>query len=274
VAITKVASGSAAAATDTLPAFNVGDLCLVFAFRDGSTTAPSLPAGWTNGRNNGANTCSGRSGYRFLQSGDTSIGTWTNATEVVWIILRGADVLGPDGDVLASSINSGSSTAPNWPALTVLDKNSTEWLILLGGHRTATNMNSVALSGTTNESPATGAVALHDVQGTSADWASTSKTVNANSGWITHTFQVLVAGPAHVSQVVAESVMGPTDAKARVSQVAAETVMLPTDAKARVSQVVVEMVAPQTNVGIVSQVVAEAVIQVVARPTFYVTIID
>ena len=99
----------------TLPTFTAGDLAVVWAYRDGSTTAPTLPAGWTNINSSGANTNSARIGYRILVGGDTTTGTWTNATEVLVHVYRGHGVtaqLAPN-----SAMTSGSSTTVSYPLL-------------------------------------------------------------------------------------------------------------------------------------------------------------
>lgn len=271
MAISFVGQASAAAASVALPTFSADDIAIVFAFRSGSTTAPSLPSGWTNDTSAGANTCSYRVGWRRLVGGDTTTGTWTNATSIEVIVLRGVDLGSPLG---GKTQGSGSSAAPSWGAVTFQDLAGGSWAVLLGGHRTATDMNTVALGTTTNESPTEQSVAMHDVRGTTS-WSSTSKTVNASSGWFTRALEVRAALGTIVSQVVAEAAISPTDLKARVSQVVAEAAISPTDVKARVSQVVAEVVAPRSNAAVVSQVVAEVVHTVVpANARFWASIID
>lgn len=75
--------------TATMPAHQSGDLLIGYAFRDGSNTAPSLPSGWTNGDNSGANSCSARLGYKVATSSGETSGTWTNATSLIIVVLRG-----------------------------------------------------------------------------------------------------------------------------------------------------------------------------------------
>jgi len=77
----------------TLPAHQAGDLILAFVFRDGSTTLPTQPSGWTSltartGSLSGAASC--RLGYKIAQSGSETSGTWTNATAAIFVIYRGA----------------------------------------------------------------------------------------------------------------------------------------------------------------------------------------
>lgn len=260
MALSFVGQASAAAASASLPAFTAGDLAIVFAFRDGNTTAPTLPSGWTGLGSAGANTCSARWGFRILQAGDTTTGTWTNATAVEVYVITGVDAGNPI-PAFQSAGSTGASASPSWSSFGTLDLTGRDWLIFLGGHRTATDMSTVALSGTVNESPATTNLAMHDIQGANAAWSTTSKVVNANSGWVTAIIEVAPATPnvARVSQVAVEAVELPAPAL-RVSQTAAEVVELHAPAL-RASQVVIETVAQRTNVAIVSQVVAEVIHQ-------------
>lgn len=275
MAISFVGIADAAAASVALPAFSADDVAFVFAFRDGSTTAPSLPAGWTNIDSGGSNTCSFRCGYRILVGGDTTTGTWTNATEIEVVVLRAVDLGYPFG---ITSTNGGSSTSMNWPALgTFMNPNGGSWVLLLGGHRTATDVNSVALSGTTNRSPGTTALGAHTKEDTTS-WASTSKTVNANSGWQTIALEVLFDGGAfrRVGQSPVEAVVASGDVKARISQSPVESVITSGDVKARLTQAPIEAVVGFSNVAAISQLPVEVVRTFVppAGMEFQVYIID
>jgi hypothetical protein len=261
VAITFVGEADAGAASVALPAFSADDIAYVFAFRDGSTTAPSLPAGWTNIASGGANTCSYRVGCRQLVGTDTTTGTWTNATEIEVVVLRGVDL----GNLFGvSAQGSGSSTSMNWPTLaTFEDPNAgnRSWVVLLGGHRSATDVNTVALSGATQRGGATTTLAAHTAESVSS-WSSTSKTVNANSGWMTLGVEVPAAGDHdRVSQVPVEAGVKPDTAKGRVSQIPTEVAAKPDTMKARVSQIPVEVALARFNTGRISQLPVEVAVQ-------------
>lgn len=190
--ITFVASASAAAASVSLPSGWVpGDLAVVFAHRDGSTTAPSLPTGWTNIINGGSNTNSARAGYRILQSGDTSTGTWTNATSVIVVILRNVRHVSPIG---SAAQNGAASNSMTFNTITLQRQDGLSWVLLFGGHRTATDVHTTGLSGTTNRSGTTSDICAHTAEGVSS-WSTTSKTVNANSGWRTVSLEILPFTP-------------------------------------------------------------------------------
>jgi hypothetical protein len=86
-----VGSGAAAVTTIAIPAHAAGDLILVFAYRSGSNTAPTLPAGWTDLGSSGANSNSIRIGGRIAVDDATISGTWTSATRLAVAVLRGHD---------------------------------------------------------------------------------------------------------------------------------------------------------------------------------------
>lgn len=186
--ITFVAQASAAAASVSLPSgWQPGDLAIVFAHRDGSNTSPTLPSGWTGIQTGGANTNSARSGYRVLQSGDTSSGTWTNGTSIQLIVLRGQNATTPIGN---SAQGGTLGTSMTFPAVTFQVTDGTSWAVLMGGHRTATDVNTVGLAGTTNRSGSIGDICAHTAENVTG-WSATSKTVNSSSGHREHSIEVL-----------------------------------------------------------------------------------
>lgn len=180
------------AASATLPSFNAGDLAIVFAFRDGSTTAPSLPAGWTNILTRGTTTsCSQRVGYRQLVSGDTTTGTWTNATSVVVLVYRSSVAAVVPG---ASASNGGTTNTVNFPALTMQIADGSSWVAGFIGHRSTDTTIETAPAGMTNRAnvqDATDEASGHDTNGGVAAWSSTNQTITGTaSGWQSATVEV------------------------------------------------------------------------------------
>lgn len=151
MALSFIAHASAQTSSVTLPSFTAGDLALVFAFVDGSTTPPSLPAGWTNIHDSGAFSCASRTGYRVLQGGDTTTGTWTNATETQVLILRGQHLSAPIGGLDPSGTF--SSNAIGYESIDIVDATAaSSWVVAFCGHRTASDVYTSAFSGMTNRS--------------------------------------------------------------------------------------------------------------------------
>src|SRR3972149_2210375 len=92
---TYINAATAASDTVNLPSgWSPGDVAIVIAGRLTDTTVPSLPSGWTQVAFYGA--AHGTiMGWRLLQSGDTTIGTWTNATHVAVAIYTGVHQIEP-----------------------------------------------------------------------------------------------------------------------------------------------------------------------------------
>ena len=165
-----------------LPAHQAGDLILAFAFNNASTTAPTLPSGWTDiGVQSGA-ACYGRLSYKVASKNSETTGTWTAATTVIFLIYRGVDVKNITG--LESALG-GTATSVTYQA-------SGFWkglsrVVAFVGHRSAD---------TSIETPPTGlslvvdandeAAAFHSTVDNYGDWPSTSVEVGGTaSGWIT-----------------------------------------------------------------------------------------
>ena len=180
MAISFVGAQGAAATSVAIPAHQIGDIIFIFAFRDGNNTAPTTPiAGgtvpsWVLINSAGANTCSANCRYFVATATTTTSGTWTNATEVLCMVYRGAR-LG------ANTVATAATNVLTFSALTLQRTNNTSWVIGFTGHRTATNVE-VAPTGMTNRISAGTEVAGHDTNGTVASWTSRTVTVNATLG--------------------------------------------------------------------------------------------
>ena len=154
MSISFVGAQGAAAATVTIPTHQSGDMILIFAYRDGSNTAPTAPTAggtvptWTLIGTSGANTNSSRFHYAVATASTTTSGTWTNATELICLVYRGTKLVG------ANAGGSGSATTTvNYPALTLQRTDNSSWVVGVAGHRTATNVE-LAPSGMTNRTTA------------------------------------------------------------------------------------------------------------------------
>ena len=188
-----------------LPSFNAGDLAVVFAFRDGSTTAPSIPAGWTNITTRGTTTsCSQRLGYRILKTGDTTTGTWTNATHVGVIVYRSSTgMVFPGG----FATNGGTTNTANFPAVTFLRGDGTSWAAGFIGHRSTDQNVATPPSGMTNryhdDAGATDDAAGHDTNGGVSTWGSTNETLTGTaSGWQSAVLEIIEAQFGDETQAV------------------------------------------------------------------------
>lgn len=187
--ISFVGAQANAGTTVTIPTHQSGDFILIFAFRDGSTTQPTVPAAggtvptWTPIATGGANQCSARLHYAVATASTTTSGTWTNATELVCMVYRGAKIPG------AFLAGSGASTTISYPTLTLNRTDGSSWVVGVAGHRSATNVE-VAPTGMTNRAFTGTEAAGHDTNGTVTSWSQQTVTVNANSGWRSWTVEL------------------------------------------------------------------------------------
>lgn len=196
MAISYIASGGAQANTITIPVGHAtGDLLVMFAFRDGSTTAPTIPAGWTQvGLNTGTLTSSSTA-YRVATSSSETSGTWTNADALICHVYRGQ--LASGTPVINSGAQAGTGTSVNYSGIVTMTGPGTSWVALFAGHSSVDTSLETPKTGTTNRSNNVGAtceVAGHDTNSTVASFSFGSVTVGGTSGsYITKTVEILAA---------------------------------------------------------------------------------
>jgi hypothetical protein len=186
MAISYIGSASAQSTSCTPPTHTTGDLFICAAYRDGSTTSPSLPSGWTNITNNGANTNSMRVGYKFATSASDTCTGWSNAGAVMLHVYRGVNTSTPIG--VFSYDGASSSTVRYLTLGTLADTGGTSWVAGFAAHRSVdTTAMGTAPTGMTNRTNTAGTssdFASHDTNGTVSSWGSQSVAVGGTaSGW-------------------------------------------------------------------------------------------
>lgn len=192
-AISVAQSGSATAASATITSTNLGDLIIVCGNR-ASTTEPTIATGYaTIQHSTGANTQSATCGYKISPGGETSTGTWTNATNVAYIVLRGYDInsTGPLG--CNPSRATGLSTTLTFPTCTLTRSNSTSTVITFG---TATGATTTAPDTCTSgftlaSSTSQSTLGLCYENGYSSSSFSGSITIAPSTGWVGISFEIL-----------------------------------------------------------------------------------
>lgn len=204
MAIIRVGANSAEATTVTIPTGHIiGDIMIIFAFRDGSTTNPTVPAGWTTITNTTDGTlCSVSMGYKVALSTAETSGTWSNATELVCIVYRGwLNLTGatPFGTIAvnAGTLNSGFNYAARTLAASGVTGSS--WFIAFAGHRSTNTALETPPSGMALASSIAGATAEaagFDTNGiATANWPSTNVTIGGtDSGWQTVVLELKANG--------------------------------------------------------------------------------
>src|SRR6185369_16959851 len=148
----------AEAATVTIPAgHQLGDVILIFAFRDGSATNPTIPTGWTNITNttDGGTLSSVSVGWKLAASSSETSGTWTNATGLVCHVYRGLDPIKPFGTFVGTQ-----NTVANvqYSGVTIT---ANQWIVAFVGHVSIDVSISSAPSGFTNITSLNGATASY-----------------------------------------------------------------------------------------------------------------
>lgn len=194
-AIARTGSCAATATSCTLSAVSAGDLVVSFAYRSGSTTAPSADASNTTiataATANGGTTGSLRISCRKASSGsDTSSGTYTNASAVTAIAYSGTAVnatadCNTTGVGGTSTNNAKTSTTASYDAITMQDTSGNAWVAgWLGAsassHCVPTGMTAVASSGT-GSSKDTNAVA--------SSWSTQTCTVSSET-WMSYVTEI------------------------------------------------------------------------------------
>lgn len=181
MAISFVGAASAAATSLTLPTHQAGDLILLWAYRSGSTTAPTLPSGWIDINSSGNNNNSSRLAYLIATGAGTASGTWTNATHISSAVYR-ADSGNISIGANATTGNSGNTLT--YSALTLQDIVGTSWVVGFAGHRQATNVETAPTGMTNRTSTATtgGESAAHDTNAGVMSWSSQTVSVSPSSG--------------------------------------------------------------------------------------------
>jgi hypothetical protein len=177
----------------TLPAHQAGDVIIAFAFRDGSTTQPTLPSGWTSIGTRSGTSCCGRAAWKRCASSSETSGTWTNASSVLFIIFRGA--LASGTPVGGNASQAGTTASVTYPAATMTAADGTSWVIGLAGHRSVDTSLETAPTGMTNVIDyldSTCEAAGHDTEAGVSSWSAQSVSVGGTaSGWVTFSIELM-----------------------------------------------------------------------------------
>lgn len=176
----------------TPPAHVVGDIMIVFAFRDGSTTNPTIgtgsPTTFTTITNTTDGTsCSVSAGWKRCASTSETTGTWTNASRLVCLIYRG--MLASATPVGTFQTSNGTTNTINYPAVT-LTRAQNSWFLALAGHASVDTTLETPPTNMVLRSSAVDATAETAVFDTDSiqikNWPSTDVAISGTaSNWIT-----------------------------------------------------------------------------------------
>jgi hypothetical protein len=194
--------GSAAGTTTfTSPTHKIGDLFIAFAFRDGSTTNPTIgTAGWTSITNTTDGTlCSVSAAWKRATTTSEASGTWTNASRIVCVVYRGQLSSGTPIGTFAPG--AGTTDPVNYAARALTNSNviGSSWFVAFAAHRsvdTSLETPPTNMFLRQNNVDATAECSAFDTNGpATANWPSTNVTVNGTaSGWQTMVIEIKAQG--------------------------------------------------------------------------------
>lgn len=213
----------------TIPTHAIGDLIVLFAYRDGSTTQPSKPSAagtvpaWNDIQSGtGANTNSERSAYFVATATNHTSGTWTNATGMIAVVIQGHASSPIGGSARGGSTASNSATAPS---ITQQQTNGKALILEFYGHRTVTAWSS-APSGYTRQASVATEVCFNTKDSSTTDGSiAQPATTSSSSGYRAQTIEIL--GAETSPSVVLDS---PSDA-ADITDTTPQLLMTGTDAE-------------------------------------------
>lgn len=188
-AISRTQAVSADSNTVTITSTSANDVIIVFAYNGSSATIPTLDGAFTNLDSQTGTSQGFRSGYKVSAGGDTSCGTWTNATQVICHVYAGTSTSAP---FVNSTKTAGNSATLTYTGFTMSVTNNTAWIVGFGGARSATaGMNGNTTGGTvlTNRTSKTTANGL-DTGATTSTFSSTTLTVTTSGRWLTETIEI------------------------------------------------------------------------------------
>lgn len=178
----------------TLGTTQPGDSIVVFAFRDGSTSAPISPSPFGSGTASAGTSCSARWTMSILNSVNNSsysgqTFTFTNATNIAVYHLRGFSITG----FSFPTFSIGTGNTITYPATTGVTSTNKSWTFAFAGHSsTDTNLQTApaTMSNRINNVSGTDEIATHDSNGNvTTNFSSTNVSVGGTSGnWIAATW--------------------------------------------------------------------------------------
>lgn len=199
MAITRSQNVSANANNVALASTTSGDLIVVFAYCNNATTIPSLPGGFTSLATFSGNLNGMRCGYKVSTGGETTSGTWTNATNIAAHVYQGVHGSTPIGAQDGATGTQGNGTALSWTGFTLNDTSGNSWIAGFVGAKAATaGINGNTTGGTvlTNRTNQT-VISGKDTGSGTATFSTTSLTVTGSGRWAS--FGVEIRAPVTIN---------------------------------------------------------------------------
>lgn len=194
MAISPISNAAAVGNTVAMPSHTTSDLILASVWRTGSTTAPTIPGGWTLVKTQTGTTSWMGVYKKIAASSSETTGTWTSATAVEINVYRGASGTGtgPTG-------GTGTGTTITYPAITLNKTNSTSWVYRTACAKAATNITTNTPTGyTARGGVATTASAIRGCDsnaGLASSPSTGTQTVSGSGVWIAISVEILMTVP-------------------------------------------------------------------------------
>lgn len=196
-------ANNSATTSVTLPAHNVGDLIVIFASRRSNATAPSVPVAagtvpaWnTIDTQSGTTNGSCVTAYFVATATNHTSGTWTNATDMIAVVISGA-APSPIGGHATNNAGSATTTAVA-PTVTLSKTDGSSVLLHFFNHNSSTAITwAAAPTGYTQQS--VGSFALLDTKTSTTSDGSVTQTGTfggGGAGYACATVEVLAASAA------------------------------------------------------------------------------
>lgn len=193
MAITRKQNVSAATTSVAITSTAANDIIVVWAYSI-STTIPTLPAGFTNIVGTAGTQQSGRLGYKVSTGGDTTSGTWTNASNVVCLVYSGQSLTTPFGTT--PTLGAGNGTALSYSAVTLLDLSGNSVVLGFGGAKAATaGMNGSPTGTAPNFTTRTNQTTVNGMDTAATGTNLSAQTLNVTTTGRWHTVTVELRAP-------------------------------------------------------------------------------
>ncbi len=227
-----------------------GDLIVIWAYRDGSTTPPTVPAAagtvpaFTVIDNpTGANLNSAVCAWAVAAGTTDTSGTWTNATGISVEVWRGAPSTSPIGGHAQSGASVASGANIAIPAITLSETSGNSVILAFAGWQTVTAWNAAPAGYTQRSNVATECEVLSKDSTTSDGSFNVTGTASGTGGTRTQQIEILADLGNRVSQEAVEALYSTSSGLSRVSQEAIEVLSSGVAGKGnKVSQVAVEII--------------------------------
>lgn len=196
VNMTVKGANTANAASVAIPTHQAGDLILLFAFRSGASTLPTVPSAsgtvpaWnTLDSTTGTTQAAGITAWFIATANNHTSGTWTGATDMIAVVISGEKTTAPIGGHAIA--NGGNASGSNAPAITLTDASGRSIIVELFAHA-ATTAWAAAPAGYTAVSVGTN-VAVYTKNDTTSDGALTQGVTSSASGYCAAAVEIVAA---------------------------------------------------------------------------------